>query len=293
MIFYESSHEPLALFTKHIRREKFSWTCVKKFLNNRHIHSLWLQSPLIIMMETQATTHCCLAPFQWESLWRWDLGHNLLLSQAFRWESLWRWDFRPHLVVVSGLLMGIPLIVGFRLSRCLWLSRSLFHKLCLFSQWISGYQEAFHMNFFLFQWNLGYHEALFTDSSFTIESWLSRNLSHELFFFMMEFWLSRSLSHEFFFFTMEFWLSRSLSHDLFLFHNGILATTKPLSWIFLFDDGILAIKEPFTRTFSFSWWNSGYQGAFHSNFFFFTMEFTKCTIWGKTFFIYTSQRVFT
>jgi hypothetical protein len=55
---------------------------------------------------------------------------------------------------------------------------------------------------------------------------------------------------------MEFWLSRSLSHELFLFH-----------------DGILAIKEPFTRTFLFSPWNSGYQGAFHTNFSFFTMEF--------------------
>jgi hypothetical protein len=58
------------------------------------------------------------------------------------------------------------------------------------------------------------------------------------------------------FFTMEFWLSRSLSHELFFFH-----------------DGILAIKEPFTRTFLFSRWNSGYQGAFHTNFSFFSMEF--------------------
>jgi hypothetical protein len=37
-----------------------------------------------------------------------------------------------------------------------------------------------------------------------MEFWLSRSLSHELFFFTMEFWLSRSLSHELFFFTMEF-----------------------------------------------------------------------------------------
>jgi hypothetical protein len=55
---------------------------------------------------------------------------------------------------------------------------------------------------------------------------------------------------------MGFWLSRSLSHELLFFH-----------------DGILAIKEPFTRTFLFSRWNSGYQGAFHTNFSFFTMEF--------------------
>jgi hypothetical protein len=54
-----------------------------------------------------------------------------------------------------------------------------------------------------------------------MEFWLSRSLSHELFFFMMEFWLSRSLSHELFFFTMEFWLSRNLSRELFFFHDGI------------------------------------------------------------------------
>jgi hypothetical protein len=72
------------------------------------------------------------------------------------------------------------------------------------------------MNFFLFQWNLGYHEALSTNSSFT-----------------MEFWLSRSLSHELFFFTMEFWLSRSLSDELFFFHDGILSIKEPFSRIFL------------------------------------------------------------
>jgi hypothetical protein len=86
---------------------------------------------------------------------------------------------------------------------------------------------------------------------------------------------------------MEFWLSRSLSHELFLFHDGILAIKEPFTqtfsfsrWnsgyqgafhtnFFLFHDGILAIKKPFTQTFSFSRWNSGYQGAFHTNFFFF------------------------
>jgi hypothetical protein len=36
--------------------------------------------------------------------------------------------FRPQLVVVSGLSLGIPLTMGFRLSQ------SLFHKLFLFSQ---------------------------------------------------------------------------------------------------------------------------------------------------------------
>jgi hypothetical protein len=110
---------------------------------------------------------------------------------------------------------------------------------------------------------------------FTMEFWLSMSLSHELFFFhdgilaikkpfTRTFFffhdgilaIKKPLTRTFFlFFTMEFWLSRSLSHELFFFH-----------------DGILAIKEPFTRTFLFSRWNSGYQGAFHTNSFF-TMEF--------------------
>jgi hypothetical protein len=55
---------------------------------------------------------------------------------------------------------------------------------------------------------------------------------------------------------MEFWLSGSLSRELSFFH-----------------DGILAIKKPFSRTFLFSRWNSGYQGAFLMNFSFFMMEF--------------------
>jgi hypothetical protein len=62
---------------------------------------------------------------------------------------------------------------------------------------------------------------------------------------------------------MEFWLSGSLSYELFFFL-----------------DGILAIKEPFTRTFLFSRWNSKTQNM-------------KRAIWGKTLFIYISERVFT
>jgi hypothetical protein len=58
------------------------------------------------------------------TLCRWDLGHNLLLSQAFS--------------------VGIPLTMGFRLSR------SLFHELFLFSQQNSGCQEAFFTKLFLF-----------------------------------------------------------------------------------------------------------------------------------------------
>jgi hypothetical protein len=91
-----------------------------------------------------------------------------------------------------------------------------------------------------------------THPFFTIGFWLSGSPSNRI---TMEFRLSRSLSHKLFLFTMESWLSRSLTHELLLFH-----------------DGILAIEEPFTRTFSFSRWNLGYRGAFHTNFLFFTME---------------------
>jgi hypothetical protein len=81
-------------------------------------------------------------------------------------------------------------------------------------------------------------------------------------FFTLELWLSRSLFHELFLlFTMEFRLSRSHSHELFFFHDGISAITKP-----------------FSRTFLFSRWNSGYHGAFLTNFFFFqdgTLAITK------------------
>jgi hypothetical protein len=108
-------------------------------------------------------------------------------------------------------------------------------------------------------WDFRLSRSLFSQTLllFIIEFWLSGSPSHEDFFsFSMESRLSRSPFHESFF-TMEFWLSRSLSHELFFFH-----------------DGILAIKEPFTRTFLFfSRWNSGYHGAFHTNFSFFTMEF--------------------
>jgi hypothetical protein len=107
-----------------------------------------------------------------------------------------------------------------------------------------------------------------------MESRLSRSPLHELFLFhdgilaikepftrtfSFSWWNScyqEAFHTNFLFFAMEFWLSGSLSYKRFLFH-----------------DGILAIKKPFTRTFSFSRWNSRYQGAFHTNIFFFTMEF--------------------
>jgi hypothetical protein len=87
---------------------------------------------------------------------------------------------------------------------------------------------------------------------------------------------------------MEFWLSRSLSYELFFSHDGILAIKEPFTrTFFFFHDGILLSRSLSHEVFFlFSRWNSGYQGAFHTNFSFFTMEFSKFTIWGKTLFIY-------
>jgi hypothetical protein len=124
------------------------------------------------------------------------------------------------------------------------LSGSLSHELFLFHDGILAIAKPFSRTFSLFsQWNSGYHEAFLTNFLFfTMEFWLSRSLSHEPFLFHDGILaITKPFSRTFFsFFTMEFWLSRSLSHELFLFHDGILAITKP-----------------FSRTFSFSRWNSG------------------------------------
>jgi hypothetical protein len=145
------------------------------------------------------------------------LGHNLLLSQASFFHDEIQAITEPSSRTFSFFTME------------LWLSRSLSHKLFLFSRWNSGYHEAFHTDF---------------SSFFRMEFWLSRSLSHEPFFFFHDGTLAitkpftrtfllfsrwNSSYHEAFhtnfssFFTMELWLSRSLSHELFFFfHDGIL-----------------------------------------------------------------------
>jgi hypothetical protein len=104
---------------------------------------------------------------------------------------------------------------------------------------------------------------------------------------MMKFLLSGSLFTNFSFFTMELWLSGSLSHKLFFY-----MMESRLS------------RSLFTN-FSFTWWNFGYHGAFSRiflshdgmsaitepfhEFFFHVMESKKCTMWGKTLFIYITE----
>jgi hypothetical protein len=91
----------------YLSRNFFMNPCQDIFKQLPHTFT-WLPSPLIIVMETQATTHCCLEPFRWESPWRWDLGHNMLLFQTFLVGIPLTMGFRPQLVVVSGLFGGNP-----------------------------------------------------------------------------------------------------------------------------------------------------------------------------------------
>jgi hypothetical protein len=84
---------------------------------------------------------------------RWDLGYNLLLSRAFRWESLLRWDLGYNLLLSRALLVGIPFTVGFRLSRSLWQSRSLFLKTFIFFLNLD-YDRAFHELFLMMVFRL-------------------------------------------------------------------------------------------------------------------------------------------
>jgi hypothetical protein len=79
------------------------------------------------MILTQATTHCCLKPLLGIPL---TVGFRpqLVVVSGLSVGIPLTMGFRPQLVVVSGLSVGIPLMMGFRLSR------SLFHKIFLFSQ---------------------------------------------------------------------------------------------------------------------------------------------------------------
>jgi hypothetical protein len=70
-----------------------------------------------------------------------------------------------------------------------WLSRSHSHELFFFHDGILAFTKPFSRTFLFSRLNCGFHEAFLTNFSF---------------------------------FTMEFWLSRSLSHELFFFHDGIL-----------------------------------------------------------------------
>jgi hypothetical protein len=51
------------------------------------------------------------------------------------------------------------------------------------------------------------------------------------------------------------------------------------------------LSQSLFTNFSFTQWNLGYPEPFHE-FFFHTMESTKCMIWGKTLFIYITKSIY-
>jgi hypothetical protein len=162
-----------------------------------------------------------------------------------------------------------------------WLSRSLpriflsrdgilaitkpFHDF-FFHMMESQLSRSLFMNFSVTWWNLGYHEAF--SRIFLSHDGISAITKpfHEFFFHMVESRLSRSLFTNFSH-MVEFRLSRSLFTD------------------FSFTWWNLGYHEAFSRIF-FTWWNLGYHKAFP------TMESTKCTIWGKTLFIYITKSIY-
>jgi hypothetical protein len=147
--------------------------------------------------------------FRWESLQRWDLGHNLLLSPAFQWESLQRWDLSFHTAISYH---GAP-------------SRSF-----LSHNGTSAITEPF-MNFFFY----------------AMELWLSRILS-QTFSYTMEFWLSRSLSRTYSFTRWNSGYHGAF-HELFLFTRWNSGYHRAFHELLLSHDGILAITEPFMNFF--------------------------------------------
>jgi hypothetical protein len=143
--------------------------------------------------------------FRWESLQRWDLGHNLLLSPAFRWESLQRWDLSFHTAISYHGAPSRSFLSHNGTSAITELFMNFF-----FTRWNYGYHEFFH-KLFLTRWNSGYHGAFH-----------ELILSHDGILAIMEPFTNFFFSHDgilattepftnFFFHTMEFWLSRSLS----------------------------------------------------------------------------------
>jgi hypothetical protein len=102
---------------------------------------------------------------------RWNFGYLEALFMSF---SFSRWNFGYH----------EALFTNFSFTMEILLSRSLSHELFFLSRWNSGYQGAFHTNYFFFHDGILAIKEPCTQTlfSFTMELWLSRSLSHELFF---------------------------------------------------------------------------------------------------------------
>jgi hypothetical protein len=142
----------------------------------------------------EATTCCCLRSFlvgipSWMGFSRPQL---IVVSSLFLHDG------------IPAITKPFPRTFSFFIME-FWLSRSLSHELSFFfhngilaitklshehsfffHNGILAITKPFSRTFFLFsQWNSGYHEAFLTNilSFFTMEFWLSRSLSHELSFF--------------------------------------------------------------------------------------------------------------
>jgi hypothetical protein len=107
---------------------------------------------------------------------------------------------------------------------------------------------------------------------------------------MAESRLSRSLFHKLFFHVVESRLSRSLFTS-FSFTWWNLGYHRAFSRIFLSHGGISAITEPF-HEFFFHMVESRLSRSLFHELYFHMMKFTKCTIWGKTLFIYITKSIY-
>jgi hypothetical protein len=228
------------LWTCPDRQTCLGWNCNPQLLQPRFSTILrWSPLPFSYTDDTQKFSTIYTKSEYASNL----LGIHFLeiIMQIFWWESFRGWDFsRPQLVVVSGLFGGNPLMDGIFVGHNLLLS------------------QAFSVGI---PWWMGFSgpQLIVVSGLFFLDGILA---------------VTKPFSRTVSFFTIEFWLSRSLSHELFLFswwnsgyHEACLTN------FFFLHDGILAITKPFSRTFLFSRWNSGYHEAFLTNCCFFTMEF--------------------
>jgi hypothetical protein len=141
----------------------------------------------------------------------------------------------------------------------------------------------------LLRWDLGFHSASGYHEAFSQILPLS----------MMGFWLLQSLfTRNFSFFTTNFFLfSRWNSgyqeafHMKFSFSTMESRPSRSLFTIFLLSQWNSGYHGAFSRIFLLSQWNLGYHGAF-SRIFLSQWNSTKCTIWGKTLFIYITKSIY-
>jgi hypothetical protein len=138
--------------------------------------------------------------------------------------------------------VGIPLTVGFRLSRSLWLSQSPFTNPSSFMMefWLS---RSLSHELSFSRWNLDYHEAFIMIFCYTMVSQLSWNLFTNFSFTRWNIGYHGAFLR------------------IFLSHGGISAITEPFHEFF-FHMVECRLSQSLLTNLSFTWWNLGYHGAF-------------------------------